>query len=242
MHINLKVFNGLLGFLFLQNFCFAINTNETNNQQWFQYYNQLKLKEKIYIPADFGIRYKNNFDDKTQSLIRVALKYSNKNISYSFGLGNINYFDAEQIKKIEFRPHQELNMKKAFAKIELNHRIRTEQQIFSNSDMKFEEFTNRIRYRLMMTISILKFNQSAKTLDLILGDELFLIGKNSISSVQNRLLLGASLKLAKNLSVSVIYNRQNLTKLKSNYNRLDYIVWVGISHNLDFSKSNKMEN
>lgn len=223
-------------------FIFAVEL-EASNQQWFQYYNQIKINKEVSLFSDIGIRYKENLNHKTQFLIRTAIRYSiNNNIACSFGVGNFNYYGSEQIKRIEFRPYQELIIKKLFTKIELNHRIRTEQQIFSNSDMRFEEFTNRIRYRLMMTISIIKFNQSEKTLDLILGDELFLIGKNNLSSVQNRILLGASFKLTKDLSTSLIYNRQNLTQLKSEYNRLDHIVWLGISHNLDFSKSNKIEN
>lgn len=245
MHIVHILINSLVVFCFLiiQTVSYAATFDETNNQQWFQYYNQTKVKDNFSILSDVGIRYKDNLTRKSQFLIRTAVRYSiNKNITCSFGVGNFNYYSFEHINRIEFRPYQELSINNVFTKIELNHRIRTEQQIFNNSEIEFQEYSNRIRYKLLGTFSIINFNQSRNKLDLFLGGELFLIGKNNLSSVQNRLLLGASLKFIKNLSVSIIYNRQNVSQLKSGNNKIDHIAWVSISHNLDFTKSNKIEN
>jgi len=235
-HIN-SIF--VLWLLIIQTSSSALTLDETNNQQWFQYNNQIKLNNKFSILSDVGIRYKDNFNSKNQFIIRSAFKYSVNNIAWVIGVGNFNYYHSEQINKIEFRPFQELSIKHVVSNIELQQRIRTEQQIFNTNEMNFYEYLNRIRYRLMNTIPIKKFNQSENKIELIVGNEIFFVGKNNLSLIQNRILIGTSFTSNKFLSVLFLYNLQSIYKIKSENSKIDHIFWLSFIHYLDFTTSKK---
>lgn len=223
-------------------------TVNKENQQWIQYYNQLKLSEKWSLLTDGGFRWKNDLKENSQYIIRTAANYKlNSTMSVSAGLAHLGFYDnSGNVNRVEFRPYQEYTISNAYKPISIQHRFRLEERIFypvidgkmqSDSDFNF-----RFRYRLLFNIPIFKLSSTdaTKNVALSLGDEIMINAGNEIVNTifdQNRILIGSVVTFDKNLSASIIYNNQFAsTKTAGTYNHTN-VIWLGITHKINVSKS-----
>src|SRR5258708_5356953 len=86
-------------------FCNAQKIVLHDNQQWFQYYNQLKLSEKLTLYSDIGVRRIDNFNEWSQMLLRMGLGYSiAQNLQGITGIGCFTSYANSKLIKIEYRP------------------------------------------------------------------------------------------------------------------------------------------
>lgn len=220
--------------------CQSQNRTTHNNQQWIQYYNQLKFSEHLTIFSDASIRRNNKFDQWSQITLRVGLGYPIiENLNGITGIACFESFNNDKPFKIEFRPYQEINTSQKFGAASIQHRLRFEARYFrkiadgvitSNSNFNF-----RFRYRLFCGIPILKLSDSIPERKLILniGDEVFInTGKEIKYNMldNNRFLVGLSFQVNANLTCSFLYNYQfGQRSTAATYEHSD-VFWLGITH------------
>jgi len=227
--------------------CEAQKNITHNNQQWLQYYNQLKLSESLTLFSDASLRRIDNFNHWQQLALRTGIGYQLfENLNGVTGFGCFESFNYNKPSKIEFRPYQELNTSQEFGKISVQHRFRAEGRYFRTiPDGEItSNFNFRFRYRLFFKTAILKLSKTIPERKLFLnfGDELFInAGKEITYNMldNNRMLFGLSFQVNKNLDFSFTYNYQLGQRNKpSTYEHSD-VFWIGITHKIAFTHNNK---
>lgn len=126
-----------------------------SNQQWFQYYNQLKLSEKWTWLTDGGYRLKDGFKHSSQYIAPTGFDYQlNTGIKLVVGFANLGFYTLAELTKIEFRPYQKLLIKQKFSDLAMGHRFRVEQRFFRcivQGNIQDEgNFNFRFRYRFLL--------------------------------------------------------------------------------------------
>jgi len=214
-----------------------------SNQQWFQYYNQIKLTNKLTVNTDVGYYLKENFSYKSQIFLRsgVGIKI-NENVKFVLGGLFGRGYSKNKIIKNELRPYQEIKTSNTNKYFSLGQRFRFEQRfhrkLINDNQLNFSNF--RIRYRVQIKIPlILSSKKENCKLILRIGDEIFInAGKKVMYNVfdQNNLLIGLIAKYNSKFEISITYNYlfagQNIP---ANYSG-DNVIWFEISHKLDFRK------
>ncbi len=228
-------------------FCHAQKNVAYNHNQWIQYFNQLKLSEKLTIYSDVSLRRINSLSDRSQITIRTGLGYPIiQNLQGISGVASFITYNNCKLSRIEFRPYQEFNTTQLFGKVTVQHRFRLESRFFrSVSDGNFTSESNfnfRFRYRLYGTIPVLKLSATKpyRMFLLNVGDELFInAGKEIAYNVfdNNRLVFGLTLRYTNNLSFNCNYiNQTGQRNLPDTFEHSD-IVTFGIVHKLSLCKT-----
>ncbi len=221
----------------------------TNNQQWLQYYNQIKLNDKWTWFSDGGYRWKDGFKTSSQYIARTAAGYAlNPDIQVTLGFAHLGFYSSGNVDKIEFRPYQELVVKNKFNKIGLNHRYRIEERFLNpvaNGGIQASNtFNFRFRYAVMMSVPL--FRLSKKNPDriilLAIGNEIFInAGKDINHNIfdQNRLILSPGIQLNELLTISLTWNSLYAsTATQTNY-MYSNVIWLQITHKIRLKKKNE---
>lgn len=231
--------------------CSAQKIITTNNQQWLQYYNQLKLSKSLTLFSDVSLRRINNFDKWSQITLRSGLGYRLiENVNGVTGMACFMFYSNDKPSKIEFRPYQEFNSQQQFFRFSIEHRFRMEGRYFrkindgiiaSNTNFNF-----RYRYRLFCKIPLLKLSDSIPDRKLLLniGDEILINAGNEIKYNMldnNRLLIGLAFQVNQNLNLSFTYNYQFGQRSSVFAYEHSDIIWVGITHKIACVKSQKIQ-
>lgn len=227
-------------------------TINRSNQQWLQYYAQMKLSEKWTLLADGGYRATDNFRETVQYIARAGLDYTiNPSIHVSAGFANLGFYSSGKENKIEFRPYEELLIKNTFKKFDITHRLRVEERFFNpviNGNFKSPgTFNFRFRYFFMASIPL--FNLSKKNVEekilLNIGDEIFLnAGHEIVYNVfdQNRFIISPTLQFRKSFSVSFTWNSQFAsTNTPATYNYTS-VAWLQVRHKINFAHQKEMQH
>ncbi len=220
-------------------------TINRSNQQWLQYYAQMKLSKKWTFLADGGYRAIDNFQESVQYIARAGLDYTiNPSIHVSFGFANLGFYSSGKKNKIEFRSYEELLVKNTFKKFGITHRFRVEERFFNpvvDGNIKSPgTFNFRFRYFFMASIPL--FTLSKKNADkkilLNIGDEIFLnAGHEIVYNVfdQNRFIISPTLQFSKNFSISFTWNSQFAsTTTQATYNYAS-VAWLQVRHRINFA-------
>jgi hypothetical protein len=214
-----------------------------SNQNWIQYYNQIKLNSNYSILFDVGIRGKSNLAEKTATLGRLGLqrKISN-NVSVVVGGAYFGYYSENKLSRNEWRGWQEFSFTQACNRLNVQHRFRLEERLFYVVNSNSTIFNYRSRYRLFLTIPINNKTMLKQTFYLIAGDELFIdFGKDiTYNFNQNRLLAGLGYKLNDKLSFSFTYVDQFARKKYSNCFERTNIFWIAITQKIELKKREKL--
>lgn len=238
----MKLFTTLLFYILAPGYFLIAQVNNVHqNQQWFQYYNQIQLSNKFFLVSDVGIRTKDNLKQVSQLLGRTSLSYSlNDQSSIALGFACFTSFKNDKMDKIEYRPFQEFMLKQKFHALKIQHRFRFEQRAFHSINNGTDNFNFRIRYRLYLTYPILSFGGEEKMVYGILADELFMnFGKEIIYNTfdQNRAIVGIGYSINKKFQINLTYVHQYAQKNFPNTFETTDLIWFGISHKIE--KRNK---
>lgn len=212
-----------------------------NNQQWFQYYNQIPLSKKITLFSDISVRQKDCLSELSQLTLRCGIGYSFiqklKGIS---GYANFLSFQSNEFSRIEHRFYQEVSNTTRLSHLFVQNRFRIEYRLFIPlRDDKVTRLINsnfRFRYRLYFTTKGIKLFgvNSPREINFNLGNEIFInAGKNMENRIidNNRILIGPGFQFNKEFSVSLLYNYQYAKRDSYIYERSD-ILWLGVFHKL----------
>lgn len=206
------------------------------NQQWSQYYSTIKISEKYSVISDYAFRWRDNFENKNQFVVRGGMGYQvNANILISPGIAYIGYYSNDNLIRLEIRPHQDVIIKHKYQALKTAHRFRFEERFIQNKSNNSDSFVFRLRYRIMLNLPIIK-----NKLSFNLGDEIFAnIGNDIVYNVfsKNRLITGFSYQANEHVSVTMNYNNQFGAKNAPGIYQQDQVVWLGIKHKIDLSKS-----
>jgi len=228
-------------------FCNAQKKVTYDNQQWLQYFNQLKLSEKLTLYTDMSLRRINNFNDWSQITFRTGLGYSlTQNLQGITGIACFTFYTQNKLSRIEFRPYQEINTTQTFGKVSIQHRFRVEARYFRNvSDGEITNTSNfnlRFRYRLYSSTAILKLSETKQDRKLLLniGDEIFINAGNEIKYNMfdnNRFSVGVTYQNNNNLSFYLGYiNQFGQRSSPATYENSDILI-LGITQKISLYKT-----
>ncbi|UII33697.1 DUF2490 domain-containing protein [Fulvivirga ulvae] len=241
-----KAFSTVFLITFTASSLFAQKKNTTTqNQQWLQYYNQIKLAGKWVLLTDVGYRWKNGFEESTQYIARTGVGYSiSDHVRVSTGLAHLGFYSLGKINKVEFRPYQELIIKNKLNKVGLSHRYRIEERFFYQvADGEIQtpnSFNFRLRYSCMASIPLFQLSSKRpeRTFILNIGDEIFInAGRNVVHNVfdQNRFIVSPTAQMNKDVSISLTWNGQFAATAKpQNYNYTN-VFWLQVKQQLDLT-------
>lgn len=213
------------------------------NQQWLQYYNQLKLNDNWSLLTDCGYRWENSFQESRQYLIRTGVGYSvNSGFMLAGGFTHLGFLSSGVVNKVEFRPYQELSLTNEYNKVTLNHRYRIEERFFNpvvnGSIQNTNTFNFRFRYSFMAGFPLFALSKSKPDNILLLniGNELFInVGSGIVYTIfdQNRILISPTLQFNKKMTISITWNSQfSSTPTPASY-RYTNVIWLQIKHKLE---------
>lgn len=214
------------------------------NQQWFQYFNVIRFSQKWSLLTDGGYRLKDEFRKSSQYIIRSAMGYYlNSGTRIAVGFAHLGFYDSDKLNKLEFRPYQEIVMKQKYQPIGINNRFRIEERVLRtvNREKNGNSFHFRFRYRVLISLPILRFSSTNpdKKLFLSIGDEIFInAGKEIVYNIfdQNRIAIGTSVHFNKNTSAGFAYNYQFAATSSPELFKRDNIFWFDLRHTIHFSK------
>lgn len=220
----------------------AQKNSEKGNQQWFQYYNQLKVADKWTVLSDVGYRVKEMLSQRQRYSLRTGVGYKlTDDYSFLIGFAHSGTFSGnDKINRLEFRPYQELTMKQSQYKVAVSHRLRIEERFFktmANGAVVGSSFNFRFRYRLQLLLPLAKLsitNPDSK-LFLQVADEIFInAGKTIVYNTfdQNRFLVGPSIQFNKQLTLNLLYDYQFSAANEPATFKEDHVFWLGITHKL----------
>lgn len=218
------------------------------NQQFLQYYAQIRLHDHWTLLADGGIRFKDGFNETTKHIVRAGLGYQiNERTRVVAGLAQLSSYGGLNGVSLEWRPYQELGMKGEIGKVKINHRYRIEQRIFRSKrlqgigDPVEVTFNWRFRYGITASIPIARLSKENpdKRLLLNIGDEIFInAGSEVVNNIfnQNRVLISPTLQFSDSFSASLTWNSQFSSRSNpGDFNYTD-VVWLQLKHKIDTRK------
>ena len=213
-----------------------------SSQQWIQYYNQARIRDRWYLATDGSFRWKDGA--KFQYIGRMGLNFQVKpKLRVGAGVATAGVYLQDKLSKIEFRPYQEVFGIINDKKILITSRFRLEERFFKNRlDVPVtHDFNFRFRYQIVFSIPLIRLNDDdSNRLLLIASDEIFInAGKNIYYNVldRNRVLIGPEWQMSKSLTLGVSYMYQFASRNSAGDYDSDDVIWVKLRHNMDLVKS-----
>lgn len=250
MHLKYKI---VFGLTFMLTTVFAQKTIH-GQANWLVYTGQYKLTNKLGAHLEVQWRGDANFEQNRQNLFRIGgIYYLNNQITLSVGYGLIKTFkplltdfftENRAWEQIQYN-HKWLDTKNL-----MTHRFRLEQRFVDNIILNSDEeivveatnYQNRLRYLNRNLFHLFEFNNNRNKAYAILQDEFFFnLGDNKVNANffdQNRLLIGFGINYEDITRLEVGYLNHLVTPEIGN-NIMNHNVSMSITHNLDFTNSNK---
>lgn len=177
---------------------------------WIMYFGTNKINENYSIHTE--VQYRNHTavpNNIEQLLLRTGLNYHvSPSTILTLGYGFIPsfVFESEQSEPevVEHRIFQQLILKNRLYRLQFEHRYRIEQRWVN------EDYRNRLRYRLMLTVPVNKPVIEQGSLFVGLYDEIFMNTKETFFD-RNRLYgaIGYQFHKTASAQVGMLYQRVN---------------------------------
>ncbi|NLR93968.1 DUF2490 domain-containing protein [Flammeovirga agarivorans] len=185
---------------------------------WLHYFNKYKLSYKFSIDSDFGWRQYGN-PEEYRGQFRTGLHYDLSDVSYV--RGGIMYVNGT-VAAEEIRYYQDFVYKFRIGDVTVQQRVRFEEQTFTDPE---RDFRFRLRYN-----PAVKFPSPIGQFTLSAEPFFTLTDPNSRVS-SNRLLVGLTNKVYKNISLSIQYiNERSYTKAETNFIDEAQMIRIKIDH------------
>ncbi len=206
-------------------------SGESEVGNWLMYFGTEKLSEKLSIHHEGQLRLYETTSNFNQLLLRYGLNYrtsDNSILTGGYGFISSATFDKEDfgIKSNEHRIWEQFILKNKVGRLNFEHRYRLEQRWITSDDIS-NDYTNRARYRLFISIPLSNKEMIDDTLFFVFYDEIFLNLNNNPYS-QNRFYLALGFKFNSTLSLQSGYLRNKIGG--NEFNRLQFGAFL----NTDF--------
>ena len=204
---------------------YAQNTGESELGVWYMYFGQNKISKKFSIHSEVQGRFY-DFSNFNQLLIRFGVNYhinDKSMLTAGYGLIPTESFEKgnTQISTLENRIWEQFVLKNNIGRVFFHHRYRLEQRWIS-SNVNPDLYTNRVRYRLMLSIPLNNPKLEEKTVYLGIYDEIFLDLEPQPFN-QNRLYFALGFKVNKQIDVQAGYLKNHIKSLE--YDRLQFAIF-----------------
>lgn len=225
-------------------------SNQTHG--WLMYFGNHKLADKVTLHTEYQWRRADVISKDQQSLYRLGVDYKFKdNVTLTAGYAYIvTHPYGEQPVPDKFHEHriwQTVTVTQRVGIVHLNHRYRLEQRWLENrvknSAGEFESdgytYRDRIRYRIMATVSLTKKNLDPGCLFASAYDEVFVqFGKNFDRNYldQNRISVTIGYVINANCNIQVGYLNQYIIKGDGLKTESNHTMQVSIMYNVDVWK------
>lgn len=194
---------------------------------WIMYFGNHKLSEKYSIHNEAQLRLYEPFSNFNQGFVRLGLNYHIN--AHSLATVGYGFFRTESFPKgdskvfsNEHRIWEQFILRNAIGRVGFEHRYRLEQRWISFSDGS-DDYKNRIRYRIYLSVPITKKKMEDNTLYFAFYDEIFL-DLSSAPFDQNRLYGAVGYKLNNALNFQIGYLRHRLGSIP--LDRLQFSVFL----------------
>ncbi|HYG51101.1 MAG TPA: DUF2490 domain-containing protein [Flavobacteriales bacterium] len=245
----MRIRYGLL-FLLCFNLSFAQNHRTIAHHQhlWLVYNGIFRLNDKFNLLTEYQWRRVGYGATWQQSLPRIGIEFKTKagiNFAGGYALPTTYPYGEQPVVAVfnEHRAWEQVSMGHTNGKFKFNHRYRFEQRWLEvktpdpAGNYVFLKYTylNRIRYRVMITYSIRKYEGSGNELLFMISDEAFInFGKNVARNIfdQNRVYAGLGFAFSEKYTASLGYLNQFIIKPDAVRCENNHTLQVGITFNL----------
>lgn len=206
---------------------FSQESGESEVGNWLMYFGTEKLSEKLSVHHEGQLRLYEATNNFNQLLLRYGLNYKtsdNSMLTGGYGFISSATFDKEdfEIRTKEHRIWEQFILRNKVGRLSFSHRYRLEQRWVTSDDVS-DDYTNRARYRLFMSIPLSNKEMIDNTLFFAFYDEIFLNLNNNPFS-QNRFYLALGYKFNSIVSVQSGYLRNKIGG--NEFNRLQFGVFL----------------
>lgn len=219
---------------------------------WLMYFGNHRISNKWSLHTEYQWRRADGFNLWQQSLARIGVDYRIKdNTIVTAGYGHIITFPYGDfpvpVSFIEHRGWEQLVLTHSTGRIHFNHRYRLEQRWLENmiksSSGEFKRdgflYSNRMRYKLMVTIPINKTKLDVGTFFANVYDEPFIsFGENVKYNLldQNRLYAAIGYQFHKMGNIQAGYLNQIIIKPSGTRQEINHTVQIGLTWSMDWRK------
>ena len=228
----------LVVFVFISANAQQIEDNE--NGTWATLVNKFKVTEKLYVLNVLQWRLVDDLNYTRIFIVEPSVNYKfTDRITAGVGLDFSNFsFVGIRPPGVDYehRLQQMIMLTSKYGKVNMNQRFMFEERfLVSNNGDHF--YANRFRYRIGVSLNILKFKNN-KYLFGTLTDEVrirFAGGVSSPNFDQNNFVVGLGYKLLENSTIHMGYGRNYYNAGNGDYWG-DHIFNIMFSYNFDFTK------
>ncbi|TNE55217.1 MAG: DUF2490 domain-containing protein [Bacteroidetes bacterium] len=239
----------LFGLFAMSTSTWAQKQVSVKDQQWLQYYSELKFNKNWRLLTDLALRSSGGTLELNQVMLRTGIGYRmNPHLMLVGGVLYGVQMEEYRSQRYELRGYQEARIRNNYSKLSMEQRLRLEQRYFDNfvasglySDPLFHW---RLRYRLQFEWKLWSSQQreNEMELNLIVADELFFhLGTDNGHDLlgQNRFMGGPTFELNDSWSFTLLYNYQYGADDEVHHFEIDHVIWLGIKHNIDMRGDSK---
>ncbi|MBU2020028.1 MAG: DUF2490 domain-containing protein [Bacteroidetes bacterium] len=209
---------------------------KNENQQWVQYYSQIKLSNKNSLLIDGGVRWKEHFSKRSQYILRAGYSHSiapNAKMTLGFALSGV--YNTFGLSSLEYRPYQDLEYKFKLKSFDFNNRLRFEERFIQPVSSFKNTFNIRFRYQLVISYPLINLSKTNPDCIFLfkMGNEIFM---NSVKQHgrtffdQNRYTVSPTVQFSKKFQISLTWNIQLSSTPTKNMFKYSNIYWLQIRH------------
>ena len=209
----------------------------------FQYNNLIAFSPKWTLQSDLGMRLNGAFESKSQAFIQSTMGYrlADKVLLHT-GMSFIGNYASNEVRKLEYRPYEQLTVLDQIKKMLTSHRLRVEQRyahaLAYDGHPAVNTLVCRWRYRFQVSVPLLTYRKESVIKQLILnfGDEVFYnTGRKYLNHAfdRNRVYSDLILQFSNRFSIGMSYDYvfRRVPNTEDHFGR-DYVFNVGLRHNI----------
>lgn len=230
------------------------NTTRGNVNSWFLLLNRFYLSEKLTITNELHERTGNFLRDQGTFIFRPSLDYAlNDDIEFSVGYSFVRSWPyapyTQPIPRNEHNIWEQAFIKSKVGKVSIQHRFRFEHRFVDRivtvpAFIGFDTFTsgsdfsNRFRYRFILSFDIAKINDGKHTIFFNSFDELWINQFDNLmpaSFARNWIYTGLGYKFDKDFNIQLGHMHQ-YDKVGANNYISSSIIQLSLFKNFDLKK------
>lgn len=220
--------------------------------EWFSLTNNIKVNKRLTLIAEGQFRFAQAFEPmqfqfRTAAEIHLSKSFSVIPLGYVYTANPLYGKQPNKFVNNEHRFWQQVAFKHRSGRFQISHRGRLEQRymqihVMNNGELVnegFENYANRIRYRLMVNVPLNKSEMGPKTVFASVYDEVFASWGPRVTyhkPDQNRLFAGVGYQLNKDFTITSGLLYQMLVKANGTLQENNFGVQIAATYNIDLTK------
>ena len=217
----------------------VVSANATNPENelgnWLIFNSTIRFTDQWSIFTEAQVRLWEVVSNLNETLLRISGQYD-ISPEAMVGLGYLRAdtwpFDESGRERIEHRIYQQFAMRQAWTRALFEHRFRLEQRWFSRNETSDTDYSNRVRYRLQVTVPLTSETMEPGTYFINVYNETFItFGSGERSFDQNRFYVAGGHQFTPlvNLQLGMLWQARSTTDF--------FRLQIFYTHNFDLRKN-----